>query len=433
MTKKRRILTSIVAILLVGTLLLGLGSSILMALAAESDTIQGQMDDLQQEADEIAKEREALEEEINSKEEETKSVVERKSEIDRSVELTRQEVENLEAQTREYNRLIAAKQEELDNLLAKEQQCTDQYKLRLRAMEERGTQVSYWEILCGSASFTDLVDRIEMIQEIENSDRLMLQQLKQSAARVAASREALAAEKIALSEKREDLEQAQQELQAQREEADQLVQELNASLKDMQSTVADFEAKEDELVAQIAEKEKEYWEALEREREEAEQAANNAGSTGSSGGGSDRDPDYSGGGSDSGWLFPVGGYAPVTSPYGYRWHPTNGNYSFHTGVDLGAGYGTPVYASRSGTVTEAAYGEIYGNYVTINHEDGYSTLYGHMEYSTVSAGQWVSQGEVIGYVGSTGWSTGAHLHFTVYYYGSHVNPMEYISAIYGYN
>ncbi|MFR8333183.1 MAG: M23 family metallopeptidase [Oscillospiraceae bacterium] len=116
----------------------------------------------------------------------------------------------------------------------------------------------------------------------------------------------------------------------------------------------------------------------------------------------------------------------VTSAYGYRVHPVTGAWSFHTGVDLGAAEGTPIYATRSGTVTTATYSDVYGNYVTINHGDGYSSLYGHMTHYVVSAGEYVSQGEVIGYVGSTGWSTGPHLHFTIYYNGSTVNPMDYI-------
>lgn len=130
--------------------------------------------------------------------------------------------------------------------------------------------------------------------------------------------------------------------------------------------------------------------------------------------------------SSSGWLYPLPYRVAVTSAYGYRVHPVTGAWSFHTGVDLGAAEGTPIYATRSGTVTTATYSDVYGNYVTINHGDGYSSLYGHMTHYVVSAGEYVSQGEVIGYVGSTGWSTGPHLHFTIYYNGSTVNPMDYI-------
>ena len=115
-----------------------------------------------------------------------------------------------------------------------------------------------------------------------------------------------------------------------------------------------------------------------------------------------------------------------TSTYGYRVHPITGNYSFHNGLDLASYQGTPIYASKSGTVTTATYNYAYGYYVTINHYDGFSTLYGHMTNYVVSEGDYVERGQVIGYVGSTGYSTGPHLHFTVYYNGSTVNPAAYI-------
>ena len=107
-------------------------------------------------------------------------------------------------------------------------------------------------------------------------------------------------------------------------------------------------------------------------------------------------------------------------------HPVTGGYSYHNGIDLAAGTGTPIYAAKSGTVTGASYNSVYGYNVIINHGDGSSTLYGHMTHYIVGAGQSVSQGQVIGYVGSTGLSTGPHLHFTIFMNGSAVNPAAYI-------
>ena len=96
-------------------------------------------------------------------------------------------------------------------------------------------------------------------------------------------------------------------------------------------------------------------------------------------------------------------------------------------MDLAAGMGTEIYATKSGTVTGATYGEANGYYVTINHGDGYSSIYAHMTNYVVSAGDTVKQGQLIGYVGTTGWSTGPHLHFEILLNGSNVNPMNYIS------
>ena len=99
---------------------------------------------------------------------------------------------------------------------------------------------------------------------------------------------------------------------------------------------------------------------------------------------------------------------------------------FHNGVDLANSQGTPIYAARSGKVTVATYGSTYGYYVTINHGDGYSSLYAHMTHYVVSKGDTVKKGQLIGYMGSTGRSTGSHLHFSIFYNGSSVNPMNYI-------
>ena len=115
----------------------------------------------------------------------------------------------------------------------------------------------------------------------------------------------------------------------------------------------------------------------------------------------------------------------ITSPYGYRYHPIDGGYRFHNGVDLAVAQGTPVYATKSGTVTTATFSSGYGYYVTINHGDGFSSLYGHMTHYTVSSGDYVNQGDLIGYVGSTGNSTGPHLHWEVTVNGVRQNPLNY--------
>ncbi|MCQ2418815.1 MAG: peptidoglycan DD-metalloendopeptidase family protein [Clostridia bacterium] len=419
---KRRVIISVVAIFLVAGLLFGLGASILQAFAAKSDEIKDELSSLQDEADNIKEKKQALQEEINATKSETKDTVQRKSEIDRSMELTREEITNTESQIRSYNKLIAAKQDELDTLIEQEQKLTDLYQKRLRNMEEGGTKVSYWAILFKSTDFSDLLERIDMIQEIEQSDRQMLENLKESARKIAASREDLAKEKLALEEQKDLLAAQKEELNVQREKADKLLIELNEELSELEDTFDEYEQMEDSLVAQIAAAEAEYQAQLERERAQA----SSGGGSSSSGSGSSSGSSSS---SSGGFLYPLpAGTSYVSCAYGYRIHPITGNYSFHSGVDLAASTGTPIYASKSGYVSAATYTYVYGNYVTITHDGGYSTLYGHMDYSIVSPQQYVEQGQIIGYVGSTGWSTGSHLHFTIYQGGSTVNPMNYVSV-----
>ena len=123
-------------------------------------------------------------------------------------------------------------------------------------------------------------------------------------------------------------------------------------------------------------------------------------------------------------AWPVSG--PITSPFGYRFHPIYGRKIFHSGIDIGVDEGTPVHAADSGVVVEADWIDGYGNAVIIDHGNGMSTLYGHNSELAVSAGQTVSKGQVIAYAGSTGNSTGPHVHFEVRVNGDPVNPLNYL-------
>lgn len=278
-----------------------------------------------------------------------------------------------------------------------------------------------------------MLDTINKISEIAAHDQAMLAELDQVAREIQAAQTELAQEKSNLDAQKTALAESQAELDEKSAEANAILAELTADAAKLDSLYASYEDKEAALTDEIAQKEKEYTDALaqeeearrqEEERRRQEEEARREEEETS--GGSSEEGGESGSASSSGWLYPLPYRVPVTSAYGYRVHPVTGAWSFHTGVDLGAGEGTPIYATRSGTVTTATYSDVYGNYVTINHGDGYSSLYGHMTHYVVYAGEYVSQGQVIGYVGSTGWSTGAHLHFTIYYNGSTVNPMDYI-------
>lgn len=125
------------------------------------------------------------------------------------------------------------------------------------------------------------------------------------------------------------------------------------------------------------------------------------------------------------WLTPCN-YTVSTRRFGMDYHPTQFVWKMHYGVDMGAPQGTPIYATRSGTVSLAAYNDSCGNYVIIRHDADFSSIYMHMVYYIVSSGQQVRQGQVIGYVGSTGDSTGPHLHFEISYQGTRVDPELYI-------
>ena len=387
--------------------------------AASSAALQSQLEDLQSEADAIAAEAERLQQEMAENQSETQSIVDRKSNIDQKLELTRQQVENLNQQIQQYNLLIAEKQAELDEATERETALNEQYKLRLRAMEESGS-VSYWSVLFHASSFTDLLDRLDMIQEIAEADRTMLRELQQAADEIVAARTEVEQGRTQLQEAKDELAVLETQLAEERAEADEILVELASNQKELEASGAMYEQLEAEVRQQITETQAAYEAALadEEAQRQIEAARQEAAS------GSISTPSSP---SSSGFIYPLGASGFVTDAYGYRYHPIYGYYKFHPAVDFAVPQGTPIYATKSGTVTAATYNKYNGYYVAINHNDGYTSLYAHMTNFVVSVGQTVSQGEVIGYVGSTGYSTGPHMHFEITYGGASVNPMEYVT------
>ena len=399
---KHRVLQSLIAVLLLFALF---AAMIPAGLATYAEEIQDEIDRLQEEADQLASDKEALNAELSETNTQVRTYAEEKQRIDREIELCILERDNINGQIHQYNLLIAEKQAELDELEAEQSALLEQYQLRMRAIQERD-KLSIWSVLLTSDSFTDLLARRVMLEEIAKADQRMLQELREKSSDILEAKNELAAEKANLEQKKLELADVERELAAKREQADEMLAELSADKQHLLAEIDAAEAQEAALHEQIAQKEAEYTELLQASPEQLHP-------------------------SESGFLFPLdpSGFAMLTSPYGMREHPITGNYTMHNGVDLAAYQGTSVYASKSGIVTTAAYNYALGNYVVINHGDGYSTMYGHMTHFIVSEGDDVTQGQTIGYVGSTGvYSTGPHLHFTVYFNGGTVNPMGYIST-----
>ena len=184
---------------------------------------------------------------------------------------------------------------------------------------------------------------------------------------------------------------------------------------------AEMEKEEEKLRQQIMEAQKRYDEALAEEKRRALEEANRNNATASG------DGSATGSTASISIISPLPkGSAWVTDAYGYRIHPIYGYYSMHHGVDLAANLGTPVYAISDGYVTIATYSSVNGNYVSMTHGSGYGSVYCHLDSYVVAVGAYVKQGQLIGYVGKTGWATGPHLHFEIHKDGASVNPMNYI-------
>ena len=417
--------------LTVGLLLLSIVAG--SAAAAKSDQIQDEIDDLESEAAEIEEERKGLQTEIQSTDDKMMDTANRKIQVDRDIELLRQKAENLNEQIRQYNILISEKQAVLSEIQGQQEDLLDAYKERMRAIQEHG-EISYWSVLLNSDSFADMLTYRVMVGEIKKADELMMSELQEKAAEVLEAKEDLDNERGRLEDKIRELDDDERVLAEKREESDELLTELYEMSSELKGQEEEYESMDAEIHEQIAQKEIEYqkekqreWEALQAELKAKEEEEKKKQEEENKKPGDNPAEDPGSTLPSVCFMHPLGGAGVVTCPYGYRVHPVTGNYSFHTGVDIGAPQGTPILASRSGYISAAEYNYDYGFMVTINHMDGYSTMYAHMTNFTVSPNQYVEQGQVIGYVGDTGiYSTGPHLHFTIYYNGSTVNPMEYI-------
>jgi murein DD-endopeptidase MepM/ murein hydrolase activator NlpD len=274
-------------------------------------------------------------------------------------------------------------------------------------MEEEG-KLTYWEVLFEASSFTDLLDRLNMIEEINAADRRRIEQMRIAADIVSATQMNLTNEKHNLEDARAELAEEEAILAEKSLQYYDVLYELEQKADAFEVLIAESEILQEELMVEIAAKEKDLKQA-QYDEYLAKLALQG-----------DNPP------SNATWVTPVSNYR-LTSAFGMRKHPVLKVTRMHNGIDMACAAGTPIYATRAGTVTTASYqASGAGNYVSINHLDGFASIYMHMTHYVVSKGQNVAQGQLIGYVGNTGISTGDHLHFGISYAGTYVNPLAYI-------
>lgn len=297
---------------------------------------------------------------------------------------------------------IEDKKEELAETEAQLADKQELFETRIRVMYENG-DTTYLEVLLSSEDFSDMLTHMEIVSQIMDYDKRVVEEYKALKQSIEEQKAALESDRREQQAYAEDLEQAYEEIEAQKKE----YKALKAKVE------GDIALKEAELARMEREKERINDEIAELSRQEA------AASTAS----------YSGGGKvySGSMTWPCPSYSRISSPYGYRTHPISGKRKLHKGLDIAASSGNPVIAAASGTVVKSYFSSSYGNYVVISHGGGTMTAYAHMTRRLVSAGDRVAAGQQIGTVGSTGNSTGPHLHFEVYSGGSTVNPMNYFN------
>ena len=437
-------IVSVIAVLLALLMALSLVFSVVpvSAYADELDDLQAQKNDLSNQVKEC-------QERLTLLKEQQSNVLEQKAALDEQNKLANEQLELVAKEIDEYTKLIAEKAEEVEAARTKEERQLALYQARVRAMEESGG-FNILSVIVNSQNFSQLLTAIDDMSEIMASDRELQEQYVEA-------REETEAVKAEYEAEKAEYEEAQAQLEEERAEIGRQIQANTKELEDLQGEIEKAiqeyeaaEAAEAAAAATIANMIAEY------QRKKAEEAAanqsaiidqmNQANQEAIANG---EEPPYSeediqnatnsgsqsGGATSTGGLtWPVPCSTRVTSRFGTRSDPFTGQTATHNGIDIDGfnNDGNIIVSAADGTVITASYDGAYGNYVVIDHGD-ITTLYAHMSGMAVSAGDYVSAGQTIGYLGATGRATGTHCHFEVFVGGSRVDPASYFSGLTYYN
>ena len=367
---------------------------LVLCLGLASQASASEISETEKEAEELERKKEAAEEEKSALEGQLSAIV--------------AEMEETKAKIDEKETQISAKEEELIQARVDENDQYESMKKRIKYMYENGN-AQFIEILCESKTISEFLNNAEYISTISEYDRDMLVEFQRIVKDVE-EQEAL------LKKEYEELEVIQKDLIATQGEMNDLVETKADEIAQLSDDIGATQEKLKKLKEAAAEAER-------KQKEAAAAAAAAARNSSGSGGGSAGASVVSGNGM---FTHPCPGYTYISSEFGWRAQPIPGASTNHKGMDFAAGTGTPIYAAASGTVTSASYSGNAGNLIVINHGNGLQTYYMHCNSMYVSAGQTVSKGQNIGAVGSTGNSSGPHLHFQVMLNGTPTNPRNYL-------
>ena len=362
---------------------------------------------------EAEKEQKSLEQKTEKLQEDMKEIQESRNDtmlyiekLDKKTSQLEEELNSLEGRLGKAEKELEKIKEELAAVEAEEEKQYTTMKKRIKYMYENGNQV-YIEILFGAKSIPDLLNRSEYVSKITDYDKTIFQKYQEITLEV---------------QKKEQLHQTKvkelEDLKTQKKEEKQAVKELKADkkkeLEKYNQKIEKSQDKIDEYTKKAIAAENEVEKLLQQKQEEIDREM-------AAGGGNS-------GGNEGGLVWPLrGGAGRLSSGFGPRHSPTAGASSYHKGIDLAIASGTPILAVGTGKVVTATYSSSAGNYVMISHGNRLYSVYMHCSRLAVKVGDKVSKGQVIAYVGSTGISTGAHLHFGISKNGSYVNPLNYIS------
>lgn len=351
--------------------------------------------DLQQQQNDLKNQQKDVKKQINAKSSEKKTLTQQLADINKEMNDVQQTIDGLDAEISETQEKITFTETEISNKQRDYDGRLAIFNQRLKEMYQYG-DVNFLEVLLNSSSLTDFLTRFEYMKYIARNDQKLLDEVKALKAGLEEEQKNLNSMKTSLEVKKQNQVAKSQELATASQKKQDLVAQINAEQDALYDILEDLEAESKALNSKI-------------QQLQAAQAAKN---------GSTKAP--------GAYVWPCPSSHTITSNYGYRVHPVTGAKKLHTGMDIGASYGAAVVAAAGGTVIMSQYYGGYGNCIIIDHGGGVATLYGHMSSLVAKNGQTVKAGETIGKVGSTGVSTGNHLHFEVRINGSTVNPANYV-------
>ena len=359
-------------------------------------------------------------------------IVYRKAALDKQISLNREMIALIEEQIEAYQVLIDAKEAELAEATAAETEQTALLRERIRSMEENGSG-SYLSFIFEADSVSGMLARAADINDIMHYDReleLTLQETRENVETIKREYEAAQAEQDVINQ---ELAMRREQLDAQIDAACELIANLDELSEDAQAEYAAIAAAEDEAMQELLKAMQEYAEEQARQAQQYAPSYSGTASTGTASSGTTETGSASSGTGSSGsasgaytgsFIWPVDS-TYITSRYGERTAPTAGASTNHKALDIGARSGEPIYAAADGQVTSATYNNGLGYYVSIEHDGSTATRYSHMTNYIVQPGEYVKQGQIIGYVGESGIATGAHLDYAVIKDGEQIDPMQF--------
>lgn len=359
-------------------------------------------------------------------------IVYRKAALDKQISLNREMIALIEEQIEAYQVLIDAKEAELAEATAAETEQTALLRERIRSMEENGSG-SYLSFIFEADSVSGMLARAADINDIMHYDReleLTLQETRENVETIKREYEAAQAEQDVINQ---ELAVRREQLDAQIDAACELIANLDELSEDAQAEYAAIAAAEDEAMQELLKAMQEYAEEQARQAQQYVPSYTGTTASGTASSGTTETTSASSGTGSSGsasgaytgsFIWPVDS-TYITSRYGERTAPTAGASTNHKALDIGAKSGEPIYAAADGQVTSATYNNGLGYYVSIEHDGSTATRYSHMTNYIVQPGEYVKQGQIIGYVGESGIATGAHLDYAVIKDGEQVDPMQF--------